>query len=98
MLSTELLRYFVGVAENKSFRGAARRLNVSQPSLSRAVRSIESRLGTELLRRTTRNVELIDAGKAFLLGSREILAKIDETEAGDPAGGSRQTGCLAHRL
>jgi DNA-binding transcriptional LysR family regulator len=94
MLSTDLLRYFVGVAESKSFRGAARRLNVSQPSLSRAVRSIETRLGTELLRRTTRTVELTEAGKAFLSGSRQILAKIDETEEATRLAAAGKLGVL----
>src|SRR4029453_7066837 len=60
------LRYFVAVVEEGSFTTAAEhRLHTSQPSLSRQIRDLEYRVGTELLSRSVHGVELTVAGKAF---------------------------------
>jgi DNA-binding transcriptional LysR family regulator len=67
------LRYFVGVAEELSFTRAARRLHISQPSLSVAMRQLESRLGVSLLDRTTRRVALTPAGETLLAHARRVL-------------------------
>ncbi|HEY1835025.1 MAG TPA: LysR family transcriptional regulator [Solirubrobacteraceae bacterium] len=68
-----LLRYFVTVAEELHFGGAARRLNIAQPALSSAVKMLEARLGVALLRRTTRRVELTRAGEVLLSSARRLL-------------------------
>jgi LysR family transcriptional regulator, benzoate and cis,cis-muconate-responsive activator of ben and cat genes len=68
------LRYFVAVAEELNFTNAARRLHVSQPALSAAVRQLETRVGVTLLERTTRRVDLTPAGKTLLMHAREVLA------------------------
>src|ERR1700754_5105855 len=61
------LRYFVAVAEEGSLLPAAqRRLNTSQPSLSRQIRDLESEVGVQLLERQPRGVVLTDAGRVFL--------------------------------
>lgn len=57
------LSVFVAVAEEMSFTKAARRLGLSNATLSQAVRTSEGRLGTRLLNRTTRSVALTDAGE-----------------------------------
>jgi DNA-binding transcriptional LysR family regulator len=67
------LRYFVAVAEELNFTQAARRLHVSQPSLSSAVRQLETRVGITLLQRTTRRVDLTPAGATLLAHAREVL-------------------------
>jgi LysR family transcriptional regulator, benzoate and cis,cis-muconate-responsive activator of ben and cat genes len=67
------LRYFVGVAEELSFTRAARRLHVSQPSLSVTMRQLEGRLGVTLLDRTTRRVALTPAGETLLAHARRVL-------------------------
>jgi DNA-binding transcriptional LysR family regulator len=53
------LRYFIAVAEELNFTRAAERLGIAQPPLSKAVRTLERKIGVALLRRTTRLVELI---------------------------------------
>lgn len=72
------LRYFVAVAEERHFSRAAERLHMAQPPLSQAIRQLERDLGVQLLRRTTRRVEITDAGAAYLLRAKAILAEVDD--------------------
>lgn len=74
------LRCFVAVAESKHFGNAARTLFVSQAQLSKRVRDLESEFGAVLLDRTTRSVELTEAGAELLVEAREILAQLDSLE------------------
>ena len=71
------LRYFVAVAEELHFGRAAERLYMSQSPLSRAIRELERELGLVLFVRTTRRVELTEAGSVLLERSRMALAEID---------------------
>src|SRR6478735_1170351 len=68
------LRYFVAIAEERSFTRAAERLWVAQPGLSTQIRRLESELGVELFERHTRGVDLTDAGELFLSRARVALA------------------------
>jgi DNA-binding transcriptional LysR family regulator len=74
------LRYFVAVAEELNFTRAARRLGIAQPSLSSQIKQLEAEIGTPLLRRETRGVELTDAGKLLFEEARVILAEIERTK------------------
>jgi len=67
------LRYFVAVAEERSFSGAATRLRVAQPSLSKQIRDLETELGTVLFERGPRGVRLTAAGRAFLVEARRTI-------------------------
>jgi DNA-binding transcriptional LysR family regulator len=71
------LRYFVAVAEELHFGRAAERLHMSQSPLSRAIRELERDIGVVLFVRTTRRVELTEAGSLLLERSRWALAEID---------------------
>lgn len=71
------LRYFVAIAEERSFTRAAERLWVAQPGLSTQVRRLETELGVKLLDRHTRGVDLTPAGALFLERARAALAAAD---------------------
>ncbi|MFC4562148.1 LysR family transcriptional regulator [Nocardiopsis mangrovi] len=72
-LQIRQLRYFVAVAEELHFGRAAKRLDMAQPPLSRAIRELERGLGVPLLERTTRHVTLTPAGEVLLRDARSIL-------------------------
>jgi LysR family transcriptional regulator, carnitine catabolism transcriptional activator len=67
------LEYFLAVAESGTFSGAARLLDVSQPSLSYAVASLERELGCELFERLGRGVKLTAAGSALVQPARRTV-------------------------
>jgi DNA-binding transcriptional LysR family regulator len=74
------LNVFVRAAESGSFSHAARELGLSQPSISRIIGELETRLGVKLLLRTTRRISVTDAGALFLDRAREILAELENAE------------------
>jgi DNA-binding transcriptional LysR family regulator len=71
------LRYFVAIAEERSFTAAAERLWVAQPGLSTQIRRLETELGVRLFERHARGVDLTDAGVLFLERARTTLAAAD---------------------
>lgn len=71
------LRYFVAVAQTHNFTRAAELLGISQPPLSQQIQRLEREVGTPLLHRLTRGVELTDAGEAFYQDACQILAQSD---------------------
>lgn len=81
-----LLDTFVRIAERRSLSGAARDLSTSQPSISRQLAALESRLGTVLVRRTTHDLTLTPDGTALLADARRLLGEweaIEERNSGD---------------
>jgi DNA-binding transcriptional LysR family regulator len=72
------LRYVVAVAEDLSFSGAAKRLGVAQPTLSRAVRTFEDEHGIVLFDRSTRSVALTHAGRALVDRAASAIEQADQ--------------------
>jgi DNA-binding transcriptional LysR family regulator len=75
------LRYFATVAEELNFTRAAERLHVSQPALSKQIRSLETALRAQLFARDRRQVTLTAAGRALLGVARPLLERWDEGAA-----------------
>ncbi len=73
MFELSHLRSFVAVAEELHFGRAATRLHMTQPPLSRQIQLLEHQIGAQLLDRSSRNVRLTPAGRAFLPDARAIL-------------------------
>lgn len=90
----DAMRAFVAVAEAASFAAAARLLGQSPPAVTRAVAALEERIGARLLHRTTRRVQLTDAGARYLSDARRILAELDEAEASAAGAHSAPRGQL----
>jgi DNA-binding transcriptional LysR family regulator len=75
-----LMTVFVAVAEAESFSAAGRRLSMSAPAVTRAVATLEQRLGVRLLTRTTRYVRVTEAGLRYLEDARRIIAAADDAD------------------
>src|ERR671937_292729 len=97
-MDTRQLAAFCAVVERKSFSQAAERLGVTQPAVSLQVRSLEKRLGRQLLDRSGRRVEPTEAGLALYRGAQRMLQLerqlVEELRAGDGSelGGTLEVG------
>jgi len=72
------LQYFLAVAETENFTRAAQRLRVTQPSVSQQVAQLERVLGTPLLLRIGKRVQLTEAGAAFRKGAEVVLRRLED--------------------
>lgn len=80
MKTIEGLQIFVRVAELSSFTQAAEQLALPKARVSTAVQQLEGQLGTRLLHRTTRKVQLTQDGQAFYERCKDLLADVDELQ------------------
>lgn len=80
-MQLEDLRYFVAVAQTRSFARGARAAHVSPPAISKAVQRLELALDVKLFERTTRRVALTDAGVTFLRRAQRVLQELADLEA-----------------
>jgi DNA-binding transcriptional LysR family regulator len=88
-MDTRQLAAFCAVVERKSFSEAAERLGVSQPAVSQQIRSLEERVGQQLLDRSGRRVEPTEAGNRLYRSAQRLLAlerQLLEDVAGDAEG------------
>lgn len=75
------MHIFVRVAELASFTQAAEALGIPKASASTAVQQLETQLGTRLLHRTTRRVQLTQDGQAYYERCKDLLADVDELQS-----------------
>lgn len=95
MIDIRQLRYFQAVAEELHFGRAAARLAIAQPALSRQIQQLEQELGTPLLRRTQRRVELLPAGALLLERARLIQQELARAVTDTRRTGTGEFGKLA---
>jgi DNA-binding transcriptional LysR family regulator len=72
------LSHFLAVAEERHFTRAAARVHLTQSSLSSSIRALERELGSDLFVRSTRQVELTEAGRALLPAARQTIATAED--------------------
>ena len=88
------LRYFVAVAEERNFRLAAARLNLSQPPLTRRIQDLERDLGVELFSRAGNRIELTEAGRFVLAEARATVAQAERVREVARQAGRGEVGSL----
>jgi DNA-binding transcriptional LysR family regulator len=98
-VDVESIRAFAVVAELGSFQEAAQVLNISAPALTRRIQKLEAGLGVELLKRTTRRVDVTIPGHQFLPKARKLLedfeASLSSIKApSDPKSGRVAVACI----
>src|SRR5256886_16487388 len=93
-MDTRQLAAFCAVVERKSFSQAAERLGVTQPAVSLQIRSLEQRLGAQLLDRSGRRVEPTEAGRRLYAAAQRLLALEEQLLEDVAADDRRPSGTL----
>lgn len=78
-MELRVLRYFQAVVRERNISRAAEQLHVSQPAVSRQLKSLEDELGVTLFERGSRNIELTNSGEYFATQVNQILSLTDKT-------------------
>src|ERR671924_215090 len=86
LMDTRQLAAFCAVVERKSFSQAAERLGVTQPAVSMQIRSLEERVGLQLLDRSGRRVEPTEAGLRLYRGAQQLLVDVAGEDDGELRG------------
>ncbi|MCI8443557.1 MAG: LysR family transcriptional regulator [Provencibacterium sp.] len=97
-MEIRILRYFLEVAREGSVTHAAQRLHISQPTLSKQLKDLETELGKKLFVRSSFSVRLTDEGMLLRKRAEEILGMVDKTREefralGEITGGDIHIGC-----
>lgn len=72
------LRYFIAVADARSFTRAAEKLHIAQPPLSRQIQLLEAELGVQLLQRDNRPLQITEAGRVFYEQAVQVLRRVEQ--------------------
>ena len=95
MFSLEQLQCFIAVVDERHFGRAAARLLMTQPALSRQVQRLEGAIGTSLIHRDSRRVDLTAAGLAFEPEARTVLAQAQRAARAATSAASGSTGRIS---
>src|SRR6476659_1135940 len=90
----EGIKIFVRVVESGSFSAVARELGTGQPAISKQVAALEERLGAQLLMRTSRNLSLTEAGRAFYESAVPLISDLEAAESRIGSGQSSPSGVV----
>lgn len=93
-ITIKQMQQFLAVAELGSFSRASKRLGTAQPALSQAIRDLESELSVRLFDRTTRRVELTDAGREFQNSATKVVEELQHAVEGVHMLAERRRGRL----
>jgi DNA-binding transcriptional LysR family regulator len=89
-----VMETYVAVFETGSFSGGARRMNVGQPAVSKAIAQLETKLGVRLLSRSTRGLTPTEAGQRFYERAKRSIDEADEAEFSARGAGANLSGKL----
>lgn len=78
-MEIRVLQYFLAVAHEKSITNAAKKLHISQPTMSKQLKQLEAELGQKLFTRTNYNIRLTEAGLLLQKRAENIVALVDKT-------------------
>ncbi len=90
----EAMRVFVRVVETGSFSAVAREANIGQPAVSKQVAALEEHLHARLLHRTSRNLNLTEAGQIYYEAAVRLLSDLENTEQAVGRGQTQPSGLL----
>ncbi len=90
----EEIQTFIGIVKAGSFSRAAERLNIAKSAVSRRLADLETRLGIQLLTRTTRRINLTESGREYYNRCQTILDDLEETEQSLSSGDVALSGAL----
>lgn len=93
-ITIKQIQQFLAVAELGSFSRASKRLGTAQPALSQAIRDLEAELSVRLFDRTTRRVELTDAGREFQNSATKVVEELEHAVEGVHMLAERRRGRL----
>lgn len=93
-MNLDRLRIFATIAEAGSFTAAADRLAMTKSAVSQALTQLERELGVQLVRRTTRAMNLTESGEELLIEAKDLLARADALGDRMRAGRARLSGLL----
>ncbi len=77
----EDMSVFIEIARAEGITGAAERMGLAPSAVSRRLKDLEARLGTQLVSRTTRQVSLTEAGRTYLAHAERILSEVEEANS-----------------
>ena len=102
-MEIRVLRYFLEVAREESITKAAQYLHISQPTLSKQLKDLETELGKKLFVRSNYSIKLTDEGMLLRKRTEDILQMVDKTTdefkaLDEIAGGDIQLGCAESYL
>ena len=89
------IRYFLAVAAERNFTRAAARLGIGQPPLSQQIRDLENELGAPLFHRLPHGAELTEAGQAFLVEAKSVVAAAERARSAAQRAARGEAGLLA---